>query len=97
MRALALIVLAVLCGCPQTTPLGAAAVDGGACVAACAALTKATCPMGDAASCPAFMGTLSSGEAGAIANPATNRPLTCDDVAKVQTKLDAQKLGFICQ
>jgi hypothetical protein len=74
---------------------------GATCTSACAALSAATCPLGGAQGCGCFMQSLSTagqtGGIGGLANKATGRPLTCDDVAKVKTKADAIALGFVCQ
>jgi len=61
---------------------------------ACQALTTASCQLGDATSCAAFMKRdLGSGK---VPNPTTHKPLTCQDVVQVRTRADAQKLGFAC-
>lgn len=101
-----LILLALVCCTPSPTPITPApdASDaaslpetGTSCVAACAALTKASCPLGSAPSCPAFL--QGQTDAGSMPNPAAgNRPLTCAEIAtQVRTTADAQRLGFACQ
>ena len=65
------------------------------CVAACQALAIAGCPMGVTASCPTFMSSLAASQK--VPNAATQKPITCQDVALVRTRTDALKLGFTCQ
>ena len=74
-------------------------VPGDRCAAACAALKAASCGViGSKADCPTFLARdYPDDGSGKLSNPATGRPMRCTDIAAVQTKADAQRLGFVCQ
>ncbi len=64
------------------------------CQKGCAALTAVSCGLGDGGfACADYLRAQNSGKE---PNAATHKPLTCADVAKVQTKDDARRLGFVC-
>lgn len=79
----------------DTAPAPVITDASGPCVSACAALQAAGCSIGTHADCPTVEDRdLGSGK---VANPATGKPLTCADVAKVKSRADAQRFGFVCQ
>ena len=64
------------------------------CQKGCAVLTAVGCGLGDGGfACIDYLRAQNNGKE---PNAATHKPLTCADVAKVQTKDDARRLGFVC-
>lgn len=64
------------------------------CALACAALAAANCPHGTLTLCAAiFTRILADGK---VPNPEDGGSLTCKDIAKVRTTIDAIALGFTC-
>jgi hypothetical protein len=105
-----LIMMTMLTGCPQpvtplpdasdaapmgvdSTPLPIAPVTQD-CILACTALGAAGCALGDAGDCGTFM--MRDIGSGKVPNAATGAPLTCATISGVKTRIDAQKLGFVC-
>jgi hypothetical protein len=79
-------------------PPPADAAPGAKCpdwTAACQALAAATCRLGTYTDCPAFMAR--DYGSGKVENKATHKATTCEDIAAVRTKADAQRIGFVCQ
>lgn len=79
---------------PPTPPAPDAGPFVSDCALACAALAAANCPHGSLTVCAAiFTRILADGKVG---NPQTGQPLTCAEIAKVRTPIDAMALGFKC-
>jgi hypothetical protein len=97
--AVASLLLLALTACPPTPavppPDASDAAPQATCAAACSALAApaVACPIGAAASCPAFLTQLSS--SGQYA-PYDAGPVTCAEIAAVKTSADARRLGFTC-
>lgn len=81
---------------PDDDDAGPSSIDASAaCTRACAALEHAGCPIGTHADCPVVLGRdLASRK---IENKVTHKILTCAAIQAVQTRADAQRIGFDCQ